>query len=225
MDGEQFTASVGIPSEHAEGVRREYDFRVLMSLVASAKHEVFSLLPGGTYSPNVMRSSWDDDIALVRRGVECRAIYQADSTRTPEMLRYLGDFVREGGKVRVARRITHRAVIIDRAVAWIATQPDTFDLPCLVVTEGALVGNLRQQFVGVWKDSLSVGFSADDQLEESLVRQTLEILKTGVTDEVAAKQLGLSARTVRRRVAAVMDLLGASSRFEAGVKAAQSGWL
>lgn len=221
----QSQASVGLPSEHAEGVRREYDSQVLMSLVANARHEVFSLLPGGTYSPDVMRLSWDDDVALVRRGVECRAIYQADSTRTPDMLRYLGDFVRVGVKVRVARRVTHRAVIVDREVAWIATQPDTFNLPYLVVTESALVGTLRQQFVGLWRDALSVGFGAEDQLEESLVRQTLEILKTGVTDDVAAKQLGLSARTVRRRVAAVMDLLGASSRFEAGVKAAQAGWL
>jgi DNA-binding NarL/FixJ family response regulator len=32
-------------------------------------------------------------------------------------------------------------------------------------------------------------------------------------------------RTVRRRVAAVMELLGAASRFEAGVKAVEAGWL
>ena len=57
------------------------------------------------------------------------------------------------------------------------------------------------------------------------VREMLEILQLGVTDDVAAKRLGVSVRTVRRRVAAVMELLGASSRFEAGVRAAQAGWL
>ncbi len=52
-----------------------------------------------------------------------------------------------------------------------------------------------------------------------------EMLRSGVTDDVAARKLGVSTRTVRRRVAAVMDLLGASSRFEAGVRAVEAGWV
>lgn len=57
------------------------------------------------------------------------------------------------------------------------------------------------------------------------MREILAVLNCGVTDELAAKQLGVSPRTIRRRVAAVLDLLGATSRFEAGAKAVQAGWL
>jgi DNA-binding NarL/FixJ family response regulator len=56
-------------------------------------------------------------------------------------------------------------------------------------------------------------------------RELLLPLAKGMTDEAAAKRLGVSLRTVRRQMAALMERLGASSRFEAGLKAAQRGWL
>jgi DNA-binding NarL/FixJ family response regulator len=56
-------------------------------------------------------------------------------------------------------------------------------------------------------------------------RHLLRLLADGLTDEAAAKRLGISARTVRRIMADLMDRLGAESRFEAGVEAARRGWL
>ena len=64
----------------------------------------------------------------------------------------------------------------------------------------------------------------------------MQILASGATDEAAARGLEMrssptpvnrsaSVGTIRRRVAAVMELLGAASRFEAGVKAVEAGWL
>ncbi|MEV4454832.1 LuxR C-terminal-related transcriptional regulator [Microbispora sp. NPDC049633] len=56
-------------------------------------------------------------------------------------------------------------------------------------------------------------------------RQLLKLLAEGLTDEGAARQLGLSQRTVRRMMAGIMERLGARSRFEAGLQAAKRGWL
>jgi DNA-binding NarL/FixJ family response regulator len=56
-------------------------------------------------------------------------------------------------------------------------------------------------------------------------RTLLTLLAGGMTDEAAAKRLGVSLRTVRRQTASLMERLNASSRFEAGLKAAQRGWL
>ena len=44
-------------------------------------------------------------------------------------------------------------------------------------------------------------------------------------DEQIARALGMSVRTVRRRVADLMDELGADSRFQAGVEAVRRGWI
>jgi DNA-binding NarL/FixJ family response regulator len=50
-------------------------------------------------------------------------------------------------------------------------------------------------------------------------------LAEGHTDEAIAKRLGVSHRTARRIASDLMDRLGARSRFEAGVRAVQQGWL
>ena len=51
----------------------------------------------------------------------------------------------------------------------------------------------------------------------------LELLGSGCKDETAARTLGLGVRTYRRRVAELMNALGADSRFQAGVRARELG--
>jgi DNA-binding CsgD family transcriptional regulator len=48
-------------------------------------------------------------------------------------------------------------------------------------------------------------------------RQIMELLRQGMADARVAQVLGVSTRTVRYEIAAVMDELGARSRFAAGL--------
>jgi DNA-binding NarL/FixJ family response regulator len=54
-------------------------------------------------------------------------------------------------------------------------------------------------------------------------RAILRALGAGLTDEVAARQLGTSLRTYRRRVAELMAELEADSRFQAGLRVGELG--
>ncbi|MET4063308.1 DNA-binding CsgD family transcriptional regulator/predicted transcriptional regulator [Frigoribacterium sp. PvP120] len=56
-------------------------------------------------------------------------------------------------------------------------------------------------------------------------RDLLALVAAGATDEVIAAQLGVSPRTLRRRLRDLFDELGASNRFHAGVEAARRGWV
>ncbi|GAA2740295.1 LuxR C-terminal-related transcriptional regulator [Kitasatospora cinereorecta] len=58
-----------------------------------------------------------------------------------------------------------------------------------------------------------------------LERKLLALLAQGLTDAAVAKRLSVSVRTERRMVAELMHRLGASGRFEAGVKAARRRWI
>ena len=58
-----------------------------------------------------------------------------------------------------------------------------------------------------------------------LRRFLLRLLATGQKDEQIARALGMSLRTVRRRIADLMTELGADSRFQAGVEAVRRGWV
>ena len=55
-------------------------------------------------------------------------------------------------------------------------------------------------------------------------QQLINLLATGVTDEIAARNLGLSRRTVTRHVERLMSLTGTSSRFQLALKAKEAGW-
>ncbi|MFE8993165.1 hypothetical protein ACFYMI_36140 [Streptomyces collinus] len=51
----------------------------------------------------------------------------------------------------------------------------------------------------------------------------LYALGSGMTDVTASRELGMSLRTYRRRVAELLVVLGADSRFQAGVRVGELG--
>jgi DNA-binding NarL/FixJ family response regulator len=50
-------------------------------------------------------------------------------------------------------------------------------------------------------------------------------LLAGLTDHAVANQLGLSMRSVQRRIRVLMDLVTAETRLQLGFHAARRGWL
>lgn len=98
----------------------------------------------------------------------------------------------------------------------------------LCTREPGIVASLVAIYQQAWDTAVPLG--AERQRDQATglsagEREMLLLLSTGITDETAAKRLGVSLRTVRRQMAALMERLGATSRFEAGLKAAQRGWL
>ena len=60
---------------------------------------------------------------------------------------------------------------------------------------------------------------------DSQAGYVLSLLAVGATDSAIAAQTGLSLRTIERRVKALLEQLGATTRFQAGVQAARRGWI
>src|SRR2546430_2156592 len=79
---------------------------------------------------------------------------------------------------------------------------------------------LVKLFDGLWARALPLHPPGDGQRSGPLAQRLITLLLSGLTDEAIAHQLGLSHRTVQRRVAALMAELGAHTRFQAGVQAA-----
>ncbi|MFE7899471.1 hypothetical protein ACFU3E_18455 [Streptomyces sp. NPDC057424] len=58
---------------------------------------------------------------------------------------------------------------------------------------------------------------------EAVSHRAPRALGPGATGTAAAKELGMSSRTSRRRVAELLDTLDAGSRFQAGMSAGELG--
>jgi hypothetical protein len=190
----------------------------------STKYEVLSALPEGDYDVRMLRGSWDEDVSSMDRGIDLRVIYPARAARRPEVMEYLAQFAARGAKVRVLGTVPNRMVVSDRVRAIVPESADAATGRALLVTGKVLVRALYSEFLGLWRASLPVGFSSGG-LDVELVRETLLVLAEGLTDEAAARKNGWSVRTYRRRIAAVLELLGTTSRFEAGALAREQGWI
>src|SRR5262249_39236270 len=102
--------------------------------------------------------------------------------------------------------------------------------PALFACAEALTSLAIALFDQVWKLSGAFGVPSSRVADEKDApneqeRTLLRLLSLGAKDEAAARHLGVSVRTIRRMVADLMRRLDAKSRFQAGILAAQKGWL
>jgi DNA-binding CsgD family transcriptional regulator len=164
------------------------------------------------------------DLDNVRRGVRYRVLVPDPARTAPQVAAQLGALSLAGGTVRTVPDVPTDALVIDRRLAVMPSDRGrgiaAFQLPSVVTTTVEL-------FERVWAGAAPLNPSALPESTELTVRERhlLSLLFSGSTDETAAAQLDISVRTVRRTVADIMNRLGARSRFQAGAKAAERGWL
>ncbi len=94
-----------------------------------------------------------------------------------------------------------------------------------VIDAPALVDGAYALFEAAWENATDLITFLDTQRPriDDETSTVLRALGSGVTDEAAARELGMSLRTYRRRVAELLVTLNAGSRFQAGVRAGELG--
>ncbi|GAA1718236.1 LuxR C-terminal-related transcriptional regulator [Kribbella sp. NPDC056951] len=188
------------------------------AILAGAREEVISI---STLTPTRAAFGPRD----VRPGVRYRAIFPDSARTAPRLSRRLGALAMAGVAVRTTPGAVINALVIDGQTAVLPS--DNNDGSVAVLRLNSVVAAATGFFERVWGDAVPlVGTDIVMTAELSWREQeVLRLMAVGSTDEHAAAQLGISVRTVRRMVAQLMNRLGARSRFQAGVKAADRGWL
>ncbi|HEX3224279.1 MAG TPA: helix-turn-helix domain-containing protein [Nocardioides sp.] len=157
----------------------------------------------------------------VDSGRRSRAVYPLRVLHeAPEVLQARAD---EGEEVRLIDDLPTRLMVIHPTHAIVPEPLGFADEPRLLVRQGALVAALTLLFELYWERALPASELSGTRTSERtfLLRQ----LQSGARDEQMARTMGLSLRTVRRRISDLMIELGADSRFQAGAEAARRGWL
>ncbi|SEM68830.1 helix-turn-helix transcriptional regulator [Streptacidiphilus jiangxiensis] len=192
-----------------------------------ASTEVIGVQPG-IQQPEDLAAGHAQNLAALDRGVAMRTLYQDHARTHIHIETHAHALLSHGGEVRTAPTIPQRMVIVDRAHALVPIDPADTRKGALHVTEPGLVHALIELFEQAWSTAVPLGAVSPSDPAAGLTdheRELLRLLGSGLTDEGAGQRLGLTDRTVRRQMASIMERLGATSRFEAGIKAAQRGWL
>jgi hypothetical protein len=197
--------------------------QLLRGLSASSAGELRWLRPDPwNMDPTHQIDDWVID--LLRSGRRSRAIYDLRVfEKAPGTIRRRAE---AGERVRLLTDVPTRLAVLGSSAALICERFDVFNDRLLVLRQHAMVASLSLLFEHLWDKAMPVPGHDGEAFDEAGARRLLLTqLAGGAKDEQIARAFGISVRTVRRRVADLLDELGAASRFQAGVEAARRGWL
>ncbi|MEU3750912.1 MULTISPECIES: response regulator transcription factor [Streptomyces] len=161
------------------------------------------------------------DLKCLRRGLRMRTLVHTGALGSPEVGRFVSELSEQGAQVRGTAGPLERMVIFDRRTALVATDPADITRGALVVRQPGLLTHLLSLFESRWSRSCGVVDDLPSDTELRILRTMARVSK----DEAGARELGMSLRTYRGHVAALMRRLGAPNRFRAALAARERNWL
>ncbi|MCT9108124.1 helix-turn-helix transcriptional regulator [Streptomyces mirabilis] len=222
--------SVEDPEERRYGVERLHGASAvhnhLTGLMRSTDREALALTPG---SPSrEMGATTAESLAknMLERSIRVRAIYSDRIREDAECMVNPQGLARSGAEVRTIPRLSFRVYIADRRTALMQLHGNEAPGEAMATEEPAMVAVLCSFFDALWASATPLGGT---ELEHSSIttqeHELLRLLGQGLTDEAAARKLGVSLRTERRMLTKLSDALDARSRFQLGQRAVEHGIL
>jgi DNA-binding CsgD family transcriptional regulator len=151
-------------------------------------------------------------------GKDFRLLLPAEHVNDDQVIEAMRKLLRPGVEVRFAAKTITSLTIFGDVAASTLTDPSDYFSDRLLIRTTALVSIFRDYFDAIWRVGIPLAREKEDDVDEVLL-----LMAQGLKDEAIAAQLDMSLRTVRRRIADVMDMVGADSRFQAGLEVARRG--
>ncbi|MFF2568649.1 LuxR family transcriptional regulator [Streptomyces sp. NPDC058084] len=171
----------------------------------------------------------EDALATLARGVTQRVVYSRESLEHPGHLKDVVEpCIEAGEQARVLPSVPVKLLIIDDAYALVSLSIQEADVvnTMLVVQPCGLLSALVALFEQSWNNALPFhGRATRPAGLAPADRRLLRLLAGGASDEVIARELGISRRTLFRRLQILMARLGAANRFQMALQAQRAGWL
>lgn len=214
-----------------------------LQLQLGASREILALVTENPVAVSGENNSAED--VAVARGVNYRIVIERDAVAGATARAAIREGLRHAMDVRVVDRVPTKLVIADGMTAMIPLSAEGDEPAALVVHSAHLVAMITAIFDLVWRDAWPLRLDNAESLDETdetdetdeaevvevepgpddLDRQLLALLLTGASDARVAKQLDVGLRTVQRRVRALMDAAGATTRIQLGFVAHERAWI
>jgi DNA-binding NarL/FixJ family response regulator len=163
----------------------------------------------------------------LRRGVRYRAIIDRRVLDQPSVVDDVVASAAAGQEIRVVDRVPVKAVIVDREVAMLPLRHNGRTAPASVlIHRSGRLDAMLAFYDSLWERGypLLPGSSARPAEIDEIDGRILTLLLSGLTDQAVAGKLGLSLRTVQRRIHQLMARAGVGTRVQLGWHAARKGW-
>lgn len=157
-------------------------------------------------------------------GLSYRTLYHQAVYDDADLFASMTRMTALGEDARVLAELPVKLIIGDDRTALLVPEPDRTGVDGgLLLHASGLLNGFTAVFETLWTLGVPVTTSGAQLSDRD--RTIITLMAAGVTDDAIARRLRLSRRTVVRRITAMLDRLGATTRFQAGVQAANRGWL
>jgi len=201
--------------------------KVIRMVGQETQHEIRTFAPGGAHTDEQISLTQARNEGIYRRGIRSRTIYLSsvrNDKKTLEHVRWLNE---HGSEVRTVPTLPIRMIISDRTSAILPSNPALGMQGVVIYRDPAVLISLGALFELTWASASPLGLTLpnDNSPVAEDDRALLELLALGNIDKEIGKKMGLSERTVGRKVANVMDQLNAKTRFQAAYLALKRNWI
>jgi len=209
--------------------QRRHDLEMVRQTATRLADQMRSRAPAGEVV--VLPGQTDATIAIGKAQHELRVLARSPSwapaVPRPRTVTYRlvcdtsAPWGHEVAQTRLAHGIPANLALADRTAALMQLEQSV-----LMVRPGRLFDALDALFEAIWSSATPVSSrspsagSLDDQ-----DRAVLSLLVAGLTDDAVGARLGMSRRTIARRVQRLMTETGAHSRLQLGWWARERNWL
>lgn len=194
---------------------------------------VAALHPGTRFSEELLATSLKRAAVQLAEGLTLRVIHQSAALSHPQSAEYFHRVELMGGQVRFSDILPFRLVLIDGKTAVCRLADPGGAQEALLFQGARMLGLLGELFETAWIQAAPLtevsprpGPAALASAQPSLTSQQQTIVRCladGATDQAIARQLGITTRTVARRINEIYEVLGVHSRFQAGAMARRRG--
>jgi sugar-specific transcriptional regulator TrmB len=210
---------------------REAEAQVFEYMHRTAQHEVLTLIRPPLVVSRLDAPSEQDGRSqreAQSRGVHFRSIVDADFLALPGAVERLRVDARAGEDVRVFPSLPFKLLVADRRIAIIPLNLQQAGSPVLLVRSSSLLDALCELFEMLWQRATPISFTRSGGFVSCETASPIErecdelipLMAAGFNDKAIAHELGLSLRTLNRRITDLTRSLDARTRFQAGWVAA-----
>lgn len=166
---------------------------------------------------------------LLSRRIRVRGVYDSSSLELPGAIDRVRRFVASGEEARVFANVPLKLIGADHHMAMLPLDLNNPEGAALLVRSCSLLDALYELFEITWERAVPIRFSGSSgdivieerpatNIEESELQ--IALMAAGLNDKSIAIQLGISTRTLDRRMEVLLARLHARTRFQAGWQAA-----
>lgn len=172
-------------------------------------------------------SSMQTQRRRMAEGLTYQVVYDQATFEDPAHTNRVMTAVEWGEQARVTANVPIKIVLVDDSFAMVMiTRNSQYDEPTVIlVRPSALLDALSALFDLLWSRGVRIRGDSGVETDGEVPEKLLGLMAMGLKDEAIAIEMGVTVRTVRRRIRELYEQLGVHNRFQAGVAAKTRGWL